>query len=138
MALLTHRLLIIVVLINIMIGIGMEAYYSPSTFVSANINTEIDIMEENEQDFESDDSIWGSVKTTGNRLYENTIGSPIKWGWNILKVFTRAINPFSFTPGDFTDPVEKVMAWVIMLFRSLMTTIIIIEAYMFFKSGKTS
>lgn len=135
---LTQRLIMIIISINLIIGFVDSINDSPTTWNSNQIGTEIDLMEEQEAEFESEEGVWGSVKSSEDRIYENTIGSPIKWGWVLLKTFTRALNPFSFSPSDFETDSEKALAWVLTFFRCLMIMLVSIEGYMFFKNKKNS
>lgn len=134
----THRLLIMLIAMNMMIGIAVSIYNSPQTLDTKQMEVENEKLEESEEYAEEEQSIWGSIKASAEKGYESTIGNPIRWGWTILRIFIRGINPFSFMPSDFTNEIEQEIARVLILIRSLITTITIIEGYMVFKNDKQS
>lgn len=135
----THRLLLILVAINMVIGFAMQIYYDPLSSNTDQVTVEQQLLEQYEQEMESQEGTWGSIKRTTSQLWENTIGNPIKWGWTILKIFWRGINPLSFTPDDFTHPMEQAMAQGIVLFRSLLMGVVVgLSAYMLYKNKATN
>lgn len=135
----SQRLLMIIIGINLIIGITAEMYAHPTTWENVTqLNTEKDIASDVEQDFVSEEGIWGNVKSTASRLYEGTIGSTIKWGSGLIKIFARGINPFSFSSKDFDTQIEKTIADIIVYIRFLMTILIVFEIYQVFKNRKAS
>ena len=134
----SQRLMLIIIALNMLIGFTGEIYHNPTGYSSTTATIEQALMEEYEQEFQSEEGLWGTVKATANKIYENTIGNVVSWGRIIFKVFIDGINPFSFTASDFSHPVEKQFANILVLFRSLMTAILILEGYMIFKNKKSS
>lgn len=135
----THRLLLLLIAINMVTGFAMEIYHDPTNENNDQITTEQQLMEQYEEEIQSNEGIWGGVKRRASDLFENTIGNPIKWGYTILKIFIRGLNPFSFSASDFTHPIEQAIANILILFRSLLMGVVVgVSAYMFFKNKSTN
>lgn len=134
----TQRLIMLVIGINLLIGMVGEIWVNPTGYTtSQQLEVEIDKMEDLEVNLESEEGIWGSVKQSAGQE-ETTIGSAINWGYSILGVFIRGINPLSIHPSMFTNTIEQVFAWFLIFFRSLIATILGIELYLVYKNKKTS
>ena len=136
MAMTTQRLIMMVVAINLLIGIGVTLHES-SNFDTTRISTEVNILENFEAEIESNSSTQ-AIKRVTNTLEDNTAGNTIGLGGTILKVFTRAINPLSFTPTDFEDQLSQTLAWLLILFRSFLILLVGFELYLVLKNKKTS
>jgi hypothetical protein len=134
----SQRLMLIIIVLNMMLGFVGEIYHNPTGYSDTTATVEQQLLEEYEAEYKSDEGLWGTVKATANKIYENTIGNVVSWGNIIFKVFINGLNPFSFTASDFNHPVEKAFANLLVLFRSLMTAILILEGYMIFKNKKSS
>lgn len=134
----TQRIIILCITLNLLLGIVTIIYDNPNSSITSNIDTEIEQGEERERDVESESGIFGVVKSTILRPVESSIGNPLKWGFNILSVFIKAINPFSFGASTFNTQQEQIIARVIMFFRTILVTIVAVEMYSYFKNRKVS
>lgn len=138
MALLSQRLILIMIFANLMIGIAGEVYHNPTQGNLDAINQESSFLEEREQNFESETGIWGATKARISQAYENSIGNSIHWGASIIRVFVRGINPLSIHPNDVDTQAEKAFVYILILIRSLFMVLVIYEAYLVFKNNKTT
>lgn len=140
MAVSTQRLMLIILSINMLIGVVGEIYLNPTGYNSNNnpLGTEKQLQEQYQKDYYSETGIFGTLKASADRIYENTIGNVITWGKILINMFLKGINPFSFTPADFTDQIEKMFATVLVFARTLMVAFVMLEGYMLFKNRKTS
>lgn len=135
----SYRLLLIIFTVNFLIGIAGEIYMNPTGYTSDNsFSTRQELYNTYEEEVHSDIGIWGTIKASAERLYDNTIGNAIKWGSVLIKIFLAGLNPFSFTAGDFTHELEKIIANVLVLARSGMMAFLILDAYFIFKNKKTN
>lgn len=135
----TQRLIIIVVLMNLLIGVVGEMYYEPDSFNTQKVEDEIGYLEQKEVEMESEEGLWGSVKSTASRIYESTIGDPIKWGGTIASIFIRGINPFYKAGIEYTNnEAETFTIYMIGFLRTLIYLVLIVEMYFVWKNKKTT
>lgn len=132
----TQRLLMITIGINLLIGLVSAAYGNITAFDEDDFTTQICGIEDKVNQFDSSDEYSGVT----NREFqqETSIGNPISWGKVLLDTFRCGLNPFGFTANDFEHTMEKMVAFIIMLFRSLMWILLILEIYLLFKNKKAS
>ena len=132
----TQRLLMIVIGLNLIIGLAGSIYQNPTIYDDNHLSVEQSLYEQYGENFKDDDAFSG-VK---NRDYqqETSIGNSLSWGKILLDVFLNGINPFSFTPNDFDTNVEQIVAQMLVIFRSLMYILLLVEVIMFFKNKKSS
>lgn len=134
----SQRLFLLLIGLNLLVGMAAEVYHDPVSDNVDQVTVETQLMEQYETEFQSQEGIWGSVKATADRIWESTIGSPIRWGWTLLKLLVRGLNPFSFSASDFVNPVEQEIARYLIFFRSALMTIVILEGYLLFKNKKAT
>jgi hypothetical protein len=118
------------------VGILGGIWLNPQSYDSNYFSVEKSIYEDYGQQMKNDD-LYTSVKNTDIQQ-EPTIGNSLTWTKLVWDIFATGLNPFSFTPNDFNTPIEKIGAWMLMLFRSLMYILIIIEIIMLLKNKKQS
>lgn len=132
----TQRLILIILFMNIAIGIAGSIYQNPTFYEEDYFYEDNTLYENYGTNFKDSDTHSGIVNR--EQQYEVSIGNSIEWGEITLNILWNGLNPFSFTANDFNSDIEKVFANVLILFRSLMYIIIIIEVYMFFKNKKNT
>ncbi len=133
----TQKLILTVFLINMLVGMTVDIAENPEVFTSTQIDTETSIIESHEEYFEDEEGWLNTVKSKVN-LAVATIGSPIRWGWTIIKIFVRGINPLSFKPSDYDDGVMKMVAYGLTIFRIMMVVLLMLEAYSYIKNKKAT
>jgi hypothetical protein len=132
----THRLILLFIGINLIIGIASAIYENPAIYNDNFLSVEQGLYEDFGADFVTEDSLNGIQSE--NTLQETSVGNSLSWGKILFDVFVQGINPFSFMPGDFDTMAEQIAAQLLILFRALMSILIVIEAIMFFKNKKSS
>jgi hypothetical protein len=132
----TQRLLMIVIGINLIIGLAGSIYVNPALYDSSHLSVEQSLYEQYGSEFANDDPFSGV--TNRDSLQESSIGNSLSWGKILLDIFLNGINPFSFKPNDFNTAIEQIVAQILVLFRSLMYILLIVEIIMFFKNKKSS
>lgn len=137
MAVSTHRLILMFVMLNLIIGIAGTAYYSPRSRNTNVITEYTDLGGEWEDELTSEDAKWGTAKSTSNQFTETTVGNTFTIGKFIWNVFWMGINPFSIRPSMVDTDIEKIIAYILEWFRSLLMIVIALEAYFVFKNRKT-
>lgn len=138
MAISTQRLILIFLVTNMMIGMAMNMYFEPTTYSNDQIDVDEQAARITQNTQNTKESWFGSLVADVRRGYENTVGNTVAAGGSLLRLFWNGMYPFSFTPSDFDTEAEKQMARVIMWIRGLLTTLLLIETYMFLKNKKTS
>lgn len=126
------------ILVNVMVGIGMNTYNNPFDTNTNVILLEANYLESYQNTTSSEEAVWGSAQSDGNRQFETHIGNPLTWGWGVLKTFYRVLAPWSLWHLNFENAVTKLMVNILTLFRGLMMLLVGMEAYMFYINKKTS
>lgn len=135
----SQRIITMIIGINLIIGMIMTGYNNPTEYNNEAVQNEISFIENSQNEYTDEDTgVWGTVKAGAGRLYENTIGNVIKWGYIILSVFIRGINPLSINAGMFENQVLKLIANMILFTRSIMVLVVIFEIYLVFKNKKAT
>lgn len=134
----SQRIIFMFILINILIGIGIGIYKNPTAYDSSIIDEEIQIMEDQQVEFEEENTEWGGIPTTDTSGEGKTIGNPLKMGAIVWNMFLDAIAPWSIHPWMFNNTVEKIIAWLLMLFRAIGTSLLIFETILVFKNKKAT
>lgn len=135
----TQKIVVLILMIQILIGIAMELNAKGIDGTPlAKTNDTITISDAEVENFKSDEGIWGSIKNEANQLYESTIGNVMEWGATALNVLLKGLNPFSINSSQYDTNIEKLIATIILVIRSFMTTIVIFEGYSYFKNKKAT
>lgn len=134
----TQRLIMIFVLINILIGVGIGIYKNPTIYGDTTAQQEIDIMEDQQAEFEEEETEYGGIPTTDTSGEGKTIGNPIKMGAILWDIVLGGLNPLSIRPGMFQTTTEKIIATMLLMFRSLMAIIAGLELFLLFKNRKAT
>ena len=77
MAVNSHKLIVIYIMLNMMIHLASAIYFSPSTVDTEYLSNEDVIMKEFASDFKSEEALPGS---NTNLAFETTYGNPISIG----------------------------------------------------------
>lgn len=131
----THRLFIIVVLLNTMVHLATAMYYAPELYDTSYLTNEDTIMKEFASDFKEEQ---GSSTINTNLAFENTYGNPVSMGSIIFKALIKGMNPLPFTSDQFNTWPEKIFITGLNMLKYLFWTIFILEGYMLIKNKKTS
>lgn len=132
----TQRFLIIVVCINLLSGVFLTMYDNPTLYDENVLDSDIDYYEGANKEFKDGD-LYSSAKNTDIEV-ERSIGNQLTWGDIIVGILWNGLNPFAITPSQYNNPFEKMIAIILIIFRTLMGILIGIEAYMFYKNNKTT
>lgn len=132
----THRFIAMFILINICIGLALTIYTDPTTVTTTVFTESIDEQEQYEQDIQTDEGIYGTVKSSADRQQEAHVGNPLIWGWRILKLFIYSLYPFGLIHFTYSTTIELFIAIIITLFRTIVMSMAIVEGYMLFINKK--
>lgn len=135
----SQRLIIILVMFNILTGIVTQIYNNPTTssIENSQVITEADSINEKVIIANNDDSKYGGI-TSENLVSEQSIGNPISWGNILLNIFTKGFNPISVMPTTSDTVIEQIAISILILIKSLLYIILLIEIYFIFKNKKTN
>lgn len=136
----SQKIVAMIIGINIMLGIILTAIETDGTtdpdFTSIDtIRGTIDKEEENAQ---SEEGVWGSIKSAVSKITEATIGNIIKWGLGLYNILKLGFNPWSISPSDYTNQIEILMARILLGIRSFITALLLFELYVVFKNKKAT
>lgn len=136
----SQKIVAMIIGINIMLGIILTAIETDGTtdpdFTSIDtISGTIDKEEENAQ---SEEGVWGSIKSAVSKITEATIGNVMKWGLGLYNIFKLGFNPWSISPSDYTNQIEILMARILLGIRSFITALLLFELYVVFKNKKAT
>ena len=131
----SHKLIVILFLMNMMIHLSADMYFSPETVDEDYLSNEDTIARELGQDFKDE----RATPTSGTeQSFENTFGSGIGMGWNIAKAFFKGLVPWPVTVNTVQTSAEKMMVYGMNIFKGLFYMIVILEGYMIWKNRKTN
>lgn len=131
----TQRILAIVIIANLVIGLVCGLWNSQEP--TNKLENQIDLYNQYELKAQNEDDLYTGLEND-NLIGDITIGNSINWGKLIWDVLAGGINPLSISPTDFTHPVEKIFAYVLILIRAILELMIPLEIYFIFKNKKTN
>lgn len=136
MAILTQRLIILAILINIVVGFVSTIMYTPTTATQGfeTLENETSIYKQAHEDMNSTDM--KSMPGDGTS-YEPSFGNKVKMGGMIWGIFWRGMLPLTSMPwkGDVT---EQVFKWGVEMFRIIFDLLLVIEIYLFIVNRKAT
>ena len=130
----THRIIAILLVINIFNSLALEMYQNPTTYSTS-------VFESSESDYKNETNYLKDVTANPERQdleTEGTILDTMKFGLKVVKIVARGINPFSINRTQTDTWVEKIILDIMSLFKFLFAILLIIEVYMIIKNKKTS
>jgi len=135
----SQRLIIIFVLFNIFTGVVATIYNNPTVgsldktqIVNEQSNVNSQITKAN-----SEDSLYGGIGSN-TLVSEQSIGNPLGWGAILINVFSKGFNPISILPEKSNVAIENIFVFLLILVKTMISIILILEIYMIFKNKKTS
>lgn len=134
----TQRLMIIAILLNIVFGIvdHVQAGDSAESFDELdNTNSYID---GNMEEFQNDEGIWGTVKSSSARLMPEPVVNVVKSSYIFFSIMLKSVNPFSINSLEYDSFIEKRFADLVMLLRCLIMLVLSMEIYFITKSKKVN
>lgn len=149
MAIVTERIVIMMFIMSMLIGIAMDSYDSITTDNiygrlgnQSNYVTEkwdvnwknVDTATATDEEKGFIDRLW----TEGSNIVINTaksVGNTLLWSYDLLRIFAKGLYPFSFTPAMVETQIEKLVVQVIVLFRSIVTILMMMQIWRFFRKG---
>lgn len=135
----TQKIIAMIILVNIIMAIAIEfSRRDENSNYLQIIDAETNSIETSQEEFESEEGIWGSIKSEASQVYEGTIGNVIKWGKVIVDIFLKGLNPFSIRPSQYNNNLEKLVAYLILIARLIMVVIVMVEIYSYFKNKKAT
>lgn len=134
----TQRLIIVAVLLNLMVGLGIEIYNDTGITSQQEMNNTITQLEEIEGIAKSNDTEFGNVQGTGTTLAQENVGSALELGKIIWRILFKGLNPLDMTPWKYENNIESGIIWTMMLARGFVNLILIIELYMVLINKKQS
>lgn len=136
----SQKIIAMIIGINIMLGIILNAIGTDSNtnpdFTS--IDTITGTIDKEEENAQSEEGVWGSIKSAVSKITEATIGNIIKWGLGLYNIFKLGFNPWSISPSDYTNQIEILMARILLGIRSFITAFLLFELYVVFKNKKAT
>lgn len=134
----SQRLIIMLIAINMMIGYAMQIYYDPTGFSLEQTKIDAQNLEQKEVVISDEDHWYDKAWRGFTTTVDNSIGNVLRWGWTILKIFVKGINPLSFSASDFDHPIEQSIANILITFRSIMMTAVVgLGVYLLYKNKAT-
>ena len=134
MGLSTQRLMILVLAINLMISVAYGIYENPTLFDESAVSGMVDVGNRLSTDISGEST---SIQPE-NLQVEGSFGNAIRMGTTLFKLFIRGMNPFPFNEDTYTDPLDIIIAWGLMIFRVFIYVLISIELYMILKNRKAT
>lgn len=132
----SQKLLITMIILNLLIGCSSALYFNATEFTGNELSTSSTFLEGFETDFTDDDTL-ENVRTD-TQMDEGTIGGGMRWSRIVYQMFIGAINPFSVNRNNFEEEIEKRIADILVVFRAIISTLMIIEIYLIIKNKKTT
>jgi hypothetical protein len=131
----TQKILLMFIILNLILGISMQLYSGNSSqdmiegYVTSNEAVGDYVGSSSYQKSGTDASSFSLDSTFGNQKGNGEVI------WTVLK---GGFNPISITPGMFTDPLEKQIAWGVMILRVIFSAVLTLELFMLLFNKKTT
>ena len=130
------------VMTNLLFSIGSYIYYNPT-------NENFDVLageETNSQNRQSElqseeTGALQQIRSSTDQNFETSVGNTNNMGWSIARIIVMSFIPWNTELVNSMSSAfifEKLLAYGIIILRSILTLLTSIEIYMFFKNRKTS
>lgn len=116
----TFRLLILIIVLNVLITLLGTIYWDPTLVDYSIIDQSQSNLNVYENDINSDEFGTGSVKTTDLKISDTSYGNLFAWTKMLFSFVSKAFIPWSINASQFNGHIEKMIAWSIIFFRSLL------------------
>jgi len=128
----TQRLLILVIGINLILSLSFAIYEAPRAVNYGIFGETIDLGENSASITEGESA---SV-SPANLQEEGSFGSSLRMGRTIFNLFVRGLVSLPFDSTTYTDPLTKIFAIMLILFRVAFGVLLILELYLLYKNKK--
>lgn len=130
----TQRLLIIVIAINLIMSLSYAIYEAPRVIDYGVFSESIDLGETSATNIESETSRIAPENLQEEGSYTNAL----RVGSIIFGLFIRGMVALPFSTDGLGTGLEVIVITALIIFKSLMYMLIILELYMLYKNKKTN
>lgn len=132
----SQRLLIILIVINLLVGIGGAIYQEKNDINYEQLNNQTATLENyNIELGQEENSI---AQQSQYQLQEGTFGNGLRMSAKIFYLFAAGLRPFPFEKDTFGTFIEQIIAAALVFLKGLMYALAGMELYMLIKNRKTS
>lgn len=133
----SQRLIIIIIAINLMIGITAQVHQGLETPDLREVSAILGVANNTVYQSTKDEVIGKTGTVTESDQYEQSPGT-IEMGFAVIETLIKGVNPFSVHPLQFKDPLLKSIAVILIGFRIILGSIIVIEAFLIWRNKKAT
>lgn len=130
----TQRLLMVVIAINLVLSLSYAIYETPRTIDYGLFGETIDLGGNTATSVEGE----GSSVAPESLQEEGSFTNALRMGSIIFTLFVRGMIALPFNTAGLGSGLEKMIVFGLLLFKSLMYMLLVIEIYMLFKNKKSS
>lgn len=133
----SHKLLILLIVLNFMLGLSTQFYQNADTFTSSTL-TEVQAAQGDLQQFANETIASNKTSTYTEGQYDPSAVNKVKLGRTVTKMFFIGLLPFPVQQTDANSLTEKLIISIIKYFQGLLWIIIGLEIYFIFINKKTT
>lgn len=125
-------ILLTALLIQTFVGIAVELDRNPTSYSWNYLLGQSQVIESQENQVNSEEGIFGEIKSAISQLYQSTVGSGLRFGKAIWDLVTAGLNPFSISYEAYDNVFEQTLAIVLIFIRSLIVGLTIVYIFVVF------
>lgn len=134
----THRLMILIVMINIACGLASQIYGNPTGTSTTIIDNKVGTTIEQTETATNEQNTIQKSKAVEGQDYESTALDPVSGGLSIIGLIKDSLYPYSISEDQVETNTEKKLVGALGLIRLMLDIIFIIEVFMLIINKKTS
>lgn len=129
----TGTMIIIILFLNIVIGVAISAHASQTGYTEYG-STTVSVSENYNTEFSSEEA---NVDPDNQQL-AGSFGSDRTMGKSFFGIFIRGLSPMPVSPEIYSDEIEKMVAYGLILFRSILYILVGLKFFQLIKNKDTT